>query len=71
MLEDIKQLKEHSRRQEKIIDEHINKKMHHESEERTKVPLSFTKSMLQNLSQIYSVNWLVIFRLTMTKFRIM
>ena len=43
MLEEIKQLKERSRRQEKVIDELINNKMHHESEERTKVPMSFTK----------------------------
>jgi len=33
MLEEIKQLKERSRRQEKVIDELINNKMHHESEE--------------------------------------
>jgi len=37
MLEEIKQLKERSRRQEKVIDELINNKMHHESEERTKI----------------------------------
>ncbi|KAG2535465.1 hypothetical protein PVAP13_9NG116273 [Panicum virgatum] len=36
MLEEIKQLKEHSRRQDKVIDELINKNMHHESEEPTK-----------------------------------
>ena len=33
MLEEIKQLKDHSRRQGKVIDELINKNMHHESEE--------------------------------------
>ena len=43
MLEEIKQLKEHSRRQDKVIDELINKNMHHESEEPTKVPMSFTE----------------------------
>ena len=43
MLEEIKQLKERSRRQEKVIDELINNKMHHESEEPTKVPMSFTE----------------------------
>ncbi|XP_039822239.1 uncharacterized protein LOC120684443 isoform X2 [Panicum virgatum] len=36
MLEEIKQLKERSRRQDKVIDELINKNMHHEREESTK-----------------------------------
>ena len=70
MLEEIKQLKERSRRQDKVIDELINKNMHHEREESTKVQMSFTDTMLQNLSQIYFVNWLIIFRMTITNFRI-
>ncbi|RLN39586.1 hypothetical protein C2845_PM01G39910 [Panicum miliaceum] len=37
MLEEIKQIKDHSRRQDKVIDELIIKKMHHESEEPTKI----------------------------------
>jgi hypothetical protein len=48
MLEEIKQLKDRSRRQDKVIDELIIEKMHHESEEPTKVPMSFTKLYASN-----------------------
>jgi len=71
MLEEIKQLKERSRRQEKVIDELINNKMHHESEERTKVPMSFTKLYASKFVSNLLCELLIIFRLTMTKFRIM
>jgi hypothetical protein len=42
LLEEIQQLKEHARKQDKVIDELINKKRHNENEEVIKVLTSFT-----------------------------